>query len=102
MPRGAAFLSAVGLIRWENSYSISFQIEWDVIVVTVFFSILKQMELHSVQNRKENCSFKHNPSYTYEGLSMQSNILPANNSIKNLILLTNLKKKFLNNSYHQM
>ena len=26
-------------LHWENSYSISFQIEWDMILVTVFLSI---------------------------------------------------------------
>ena len=36
-------------IHWEN-YPISFHIEWDMIVVTVFLSILNQMEVHLVQN----------------------------------------------------
>ena len=45
----------IGFIHWENSYSNSFQIEWDMIVVTVFLSILNQMEFPLVQNRKENC-----------------------------------------------
>ena len=30
-------------------------IEWDMIVVTVFLSILNQMEFNLVQNWKENC-----------------------------------------------
>ena len=38
-------------IHWENYISISFQIEWDVMMVTVFLSILNQMEFHLVQNR---------------------------------------------------
>jgi len=46
---------------WENYISISFKIEWDMIVVTVFLSILNQMELHLVQNRKENCHHDHIP-----------------------------------------
>ena len=37
----------------KNLYSISFHIEWDMIVVTVFLSILNQTEFHLVQNRKE-------------------------------------------------
>ena len=40
---------------WENLISISFQIEWDMIVVTVFLSILNQLDFHLVQNIKENC-----------------------------------------------
>ena len=50
------------LIHWENYNSISFQIEWDMIVMTVFLSILNQMEFHLVQNRKENCPHNHIPS----------------------------------------
>ena len=49
------------LMHWENMYSISFQIEWDMVVVTAFFSILNQMEFHLVQNRKENCHHDHIP-----------------------------------------
>ena len=49
--------------------SISFHIEWDMIVVTVFLSImvtvfhwiLNQMEFHLVQNRKEKCHHDHIP-----------------------------------------
>ena len=37
---------------WENYISICIHIEWDMIVVTVFISILNQMEIHLVQNRK--------------------------------------------------
>ena len=47
--------------HWENYVSISFQIEWDMIVVTVFIVILNQMELHLVQNRNENCHHNHIP-----------------------------------------
>ena len=39
----------------------SFQIEWNVIVVIVFLSILNQMELFLVQNREENCHDNHIP-----------------------------------------
>ena len=39
-------------VRCENY--ISFQIEWDMVVLTVFLLILNQMEFHFVQNRKEN------------------------------------------------
>ena len=41
-------------VHWKNFISISFHIEWDMIVMTVFLPILNQMEFHSVQNRKEN------------------------------------------------
>ena len=41
---------------WENKFS--FQIEWNVIVVTVFLPILNQMEYHLIQNQEENC--RHN------------------------------------------
>ena len=43
-------------VRWENSYSISFQIKWDMIMVTVFLSILNQMEFHLVQKSKGELS----------------------------------------------
>ena len=46
-------------LHWENYIFISFHVEWDMIVVTVFLSILNQMEFHSVQNRKENCHHDH-------------------------------------------
>ena len=36
-------------VRWENYISISFQIEWYMIVVIVFLTILNQMEFHLVQ-----------------------------------------------------
>ena len=36
-------------------------IEWDILVVTVFFSILNQIEIHLAQNRKENCHHDHIP-----------------------------------------
>jgi len=40
---------------------VDFQIEWDMIMVRVFLSILNQMEFHLVQNRKENCHYDHIP-----------------------------------------
>ena len=48
-------------LLWENYIFFSFQIEWDMIVVTVFLSILSQMEFHLVQKRKENCHHDHIP-----------------------------------------
>ena len=48
-------------IHWENYISLSFHIEWDMIVVTVFLSISNQMEFHLVWNRKENCQHGHIP-----------------------------------------
>ena len=48
-------------VHWENYVSISFHIEWDVIVVTVFLWILNQMDFHLVQNRKETCHHDHIP-----------------------------------------
>ena len=41
------------LVTEKNYISISFQIEWDMIVVTVFLLILNQMEFHLVQNRRK-------------------------------------------------
>ena len=38
-----------------------FSFPWDMIVVTVFLSILNQMEFHLVQKRKENCHRDHIP-----------------------------------------
>ena len=35
--------------HWENYISTSFHTEWDLIVETVFLSILNQMEIHFVQ-----------------------------------------------------
>ena len=43
------YLPFVALEHLENSYSISFQIECDMIMVTVFLSILNQMEILLVQ-----------------------------------------------------
>ena len=48
-------------VHWENYISISFHSEWDMIVVTVFLSLLNQMEFHLVQNREENCHHDHIP-----------------------------------------
>ena len=45
----------------KNSYSISIPIEWDMIVVTVFLSILNHMEFHLVKYRKENRHHDHIP-----------------------------------------
>ena len=45
----------------SNYIFISFHIEYDMIVVTVFLSILNQIEFHLVQNRKENCYHDHIP-----------------------------------------
>ena len=36
-------------VHWENYISISFQIEWGMVVVTVFLSILNQIEFHLVK-----------------------------------------------------
>ena len=36
-------------VHWENYISMSFRIEWDMIVVTAFLLILKQMEFYLVQ-----------------------------------------------------
>ena len=46
---------------WENYIFLSFQIDWDIIMVTVFLSILNQMEFHLVENQKENCHHDHIP-----------------------------------------
>ena len=39
----------------RNWFPSPFQIEWNMIVVTVFLSILNQIEFHLVQVQKENC-----------------------------------------------
>ena len=39
--------------HWENYIYISFHIQWDMIVETVFFSILNQMEINLVQIERE-------------------------------------------------
>ena len=39
-------------LHWENYiFAFSFHIEWDMIVLTVFLSILNQMEIYVVQKR---------------------------------------------------
>ena len=48
-------------VHWENYTSNSSHIEWDIIMMTVFLSILNQMEFYLVQNRKENCHYDHIP-----------------------------------------
>ena len=48
-------------VHWKNCVSISSQIKWDMIVVTIFLSILNQIEFNLVQNRKENCHHDHIP-----------------------------------------
>ena len=45
----------------EKTVSIFFHTEWDMIVMTVFLSILNQMEFHLVRNLKENCHHDHIP-----------------------------------------
>ena len=59
--RGCLLTYVIHPSHWENYISSSFPIEWDMIVVTVFLSILNQMEFHLVQNRKENCYHDHIP-----------------------------------------
>ena len=49
------------LLHWGNYISNSFHISWDMTVVTVFLSILNQMDFHLVQNWKENCHHGHIP-----------------------------------------
>ena len=53
------FIQGCGNTYTEKTISISFHIEWDMIVVTIFISILNRMDLHLVQNRKENCHHDH-------------------------------------------
>ena len=50
-----------GTLHGENFISISFHIEWDMIVVTVILSLLNQMELHLIQNRKGKLSSRSYP-----------------------------------------
>ena len=55
--------SLLDSLHRENYVYISFHIEWDMIVGTVFLSILNHMEFHLVQIRKENCRHDHIPFY---------------------------------------
>ena len=48
-------------IHSENYISFYFKIERNMIVVTVFISILNQIDFHLVQNRTENCHHDHIP-----------------------------------------
>ena len=50
----------------EEYIFISFQIEWNIIVITVFFLILIQMEFHLVQMQKENYHYDHIPLHFKE------------------------------------
>ena len=50
-----------GACTWEKSISDSFEIERNMIVVTVFFLTMIQMEIRSVHNKKENCPYDHVP-----------------------------------------
>ena len=59
-PRNDWYSEAFSTHR-ENYVSISFHVEWDMIVVTVFLSILNQMEFLLYQNRKKNCHHDHIP-----------------------------------------
>ena len=43
------------MIHKRKYFSVYFQIEWDMVVVTVFLSILNQMEFQLVQYQEENC-----------------------------------------------
>ena len=65
----------------KNYGFISFHIEWDMIEETVFLSILKQMEFHLVQNRKENCLHDYIPFKVKENenivYSMQGDTLAS-------------------------
>ena len=54
-------LYIVSTFSLRKLYFVSFHIEWDMIEVTVFLSILNQIEYHLVQNRKENCYHDHIP-----------------------------------------
>ena len=49
------------MLHRENYISISFHVDWDMIVVTVFLSILNQMKFRSVWNQKENHPHDHIP-----------------------------------------
>ena len=57
--RSVALTAYQPQLHWENYVSISFHIEWDMIVVTVF--LLNQLEFPLVQYQKENCYYDHIP-----------------------------------------
>ena len=77
-------------IHWENYISISFHIEWDMIVGTVFLSILNQMDFLLVQNRKENCHHDHIPF----NLKGNGNIVFSMYALKLDVTLVLLKECF--------
>ena len=51
----------LSMLHWENYISISFHVEWDMILETVFLSILNKMEFHLVKNKIKNCHQDHIP-----------------------------------------
>ena len=58
-------------LSFQSMFSInSFHIEWDMIIVTVFLSMMNQMEFHLVQNWKENCHHDHIP-FNVEGKNIR-------------------------------
>ena len=64
--------------HWENYISISIHIEWDMIVGTVFLSVLNQMDFHLIQNWKENCPHDHIP-FSLKGNRVFSLVAAAKN-----------------------
>ena len=61
LPWSVTIANGGHILHWENQISISFHIESDMIVVTIFLSILKQMEFHLVLNWNENYHHDHIP-----------------------------------------
>ena len=57
--------------HWENYISIYFHIEWNMIVVTVFLSILSQMDFHLVQKLSpRSCLIHCGSKWKYSFLSV--------------------------------
>ena len=65
-------LYVLNKIYTEKTISDSFQMEWDMIVVTVFLSILNQMELHLVQKiERKTVQCEKNCKYSFLSVVMR-------------------------------
>ena len=98
--------SIFALLHWKNFISISFHIEWDMIVVTVFFSILNQMEFHLVQKIEEKLSPRSYPiqrerNGKYSFLSVRRNVQTSYfNPVKltHLVMFTKKSRALISNT----
>ena len=75
----------------EEQFSHSFQIEWNMIVVTVFLLIMSQKGIHLVQNRTENSPYDHVP-FNLELKSAFARVQSASREISSTIRRQSGKK----------